>query len=51
MSKRRISDAEFERLLQESERHVWEWHSSRAAEAQSGLLKTYFRVFGAPPSR
>ncbi len=46
--KRRINDAEFERLLQESERQVWEWHSSRTPEAQSGLLKTYFRIFGKP---
>jgi hypothetical protein len=47
-SKRRISDADFERLLLESERQVWEWHSSRPPEAQSGLLKTYFRIFGTP---
>lgn len=46
--KQRISNAEFERLLMESERQVWEWHSSRPPEAQSGLLKTYFRIFGAP---
>lgn len=47
-TKRRISDADFERLLRESERQVWQWHSSRAPEAQSGLLKTYFRIFGPP---
>jgi len=50
-SKRHISDAAFERLLLESERQVWEWHSSRAPEAQSGLLKSYFRIFGAPSVR
>jgi hypothetical protein len=47
-AKQRISDAEFERLLIESERQVWRWHSSRPPKAQSGLLKTYFRIFGAP---
>ncbi len=47
-SKQRISDADFERLLMESERQVWEWHSSRPPESQSGLLNTYFRMFGAP---
>lgn len=47
-SKQRISDADFERLLLESERQVWQWHSSHAPESQSGLLKTYFRIFGAP---
>lgn len=46
--KRRVNDADFERLLIESERQVWQWHSSRPPEAQSGLLKTYFRIFGAP---
>jgi hypothetical protein len=48
MRRRTISDAEFERLLRESERQVWQWHSSRPAREQSGLLKIYFRVFGAP---
>ncbi len=48
LRKRTISDAEFERLLMESERRVWQWHSSRAPEARSGLLKTYFRIFGKP---
>lgn len=48
MQKGVINDAEFERLLRESERQVWQWHSSRAPEAQSRLLKTYFRIFGAP---
>ncbi len=48
MGKRTISDADFERLLMESERQVWEWHSSRPPKAQSGLLKIYFRIFGAP---
>jgi len=43
-----ISDREFERLLIESERQVWDWHSSRPPTAQSGLLKTYFRIFGHP---
>ena len=47
-TKQRISDTEFERLLLESERQVWKWHSSRPPEAQSGLLKKYFRIFGAP---
>jgi GT2 family glycosyltransferase len=48
MRKRTISDADFERLLLTSERQVWEWHSSRPPKAQSGLLKIYFRMFGAP---
>ena len=48
MGRRRITDDDFERLLHESERQVWEWHSSRAPQAQSGLLKTYFRIFGTP---
>ncbi len=48
LRKRTISDSDFERLLIESERQVWKWHSSRAPEAQSGLLKTYFRIFGNP---
>ena len=43
-----ISDQEFERLLIESERQLWDWHSSRPPGAQSGLLKTYFRIFGHP---
>jgi len=43
-----ISDSAFERLLVESERQVWAWHSSRPAKAQSALLKAYFRIFGAP---
>jgi GT2 family glycosyltransferase len=47
-TRKRISDADFDRLLRESERQVWEWHSSRPPEAQSGLLKRYFRVFGTP---
>ncbi len=47
-SKQRISNDDFERLLRESERQVWRWHSSRPAKVQSGLLKTYFRIFGAP---
>ncbi len=47
-SKQRINDAEFERLLMESESQVWRWHSSRPPKAQSWLLKTYFRMFGAP---
>ena len=46
MSSHRITDDHVERLLVESERQVWEWHSSRAPGAQSGLLKTYFRIFG-----
>ena len=46
----RISDADFESLLRKSERQVWEWHSSRPPKAQSGLLKIYFRIFGAPVS-
>jgi GT2 family glycosyltransferase len=46
--KRAISDREFERLLLESERRVWDWHSSRPSSEQSGLLKTYFRIFGHP---
>ncbi len=48
LHKRAISDREFERLLIESERQVWEWHSSRPREAQSGLLTTYFAIFGHP---
>ena len=48
MGRRSISDTEFERLLTESERQVWKWHSSRPSAAQSGLLKTYFRIFGHP---
>lgn len=47
-NKQRISDAEFERMLRESERQVWQWHTSRPREMQSGLLKTYFRIFGTP---
>ncbi len=48
MKNRVISDKGFERLLIESERQVWEWHSLRPPEAQSTLLKAYFRIFGAP---
>jgi len=48
MRKRTISDTEFERLLRESEHQVWQWHSSRPRPEQSGLLKVYFRIFGAP---
>jgi len=48
LSKRAISDEEFERLLIDSERQVWSWHSTRPPESQSGLLKTYFRIFGHP---
>jgi GT2 family glycosyltransferase len=46
LQKQRTSDEEFARLLLESERQVYEWHMSRPAEARSGLLKAYFRVFG-----
>lgn len=46
MGRRRVNDAAFELLLRESERQIWEWHSSRAPEARSGLLKIYFRIFG-----
>ncbi len=46
MTNRRISHEDFERLLLESERQVYAWHSSRPPNKQSGLLKTYFRVFG-----
>jgi GT2 family glycosyltransferase len=48
MRKARIDDADFERLLIESERQVWNWHSSRPQQAQSGLLRTYFRMVGHP---
>ncbi len=48
LPKRAISDGEFERLLLESERQVWDWHASRPPEAQSGLLKAYFGIFGHP---
>jgi len=48
LSKRAISDQQFERLLMESERQVWQWHSSREREAQSGLLRAYFRIFRHP---
>ena len=48
MQKRRISDEEFESLLRDSERQVYEWHSTRPEEMRSGLLNTYFRVFGRP---
>jgi GT2 family glycosyltransferase len=48
MKKRRISDEDFERLLRESERQVYQWHVSRDTEARSGLLNTYFRIFGRP---
>jgi GT2 family glycosyltransferase len=48
MKERRISDEDFEKLLRESERQVYEWHVSRDITARSGLLNTYFRVFGRP---
>ena len=49
MRKRRIGAKQFAQLLRMSERQVYEWHSSRPREMQSGLLRTYFRVFP-PPS-
>lgn len=46
MAKRRISDEEFLRRLQDSERQVFEWHNMRPEEKRSALLKVYFRLFG-----
>jgi len=48
LEKRAISDEQFERLLIQSERQVSDWHSSRPSNSQSGLLRTYFRIFGTP---
>ena len=48
MRKSRISDEDFERLLRESERQVYDWHISRNPETRSQLLNTYFRIFGRP---
>lgn len=48
MSKRAISDRDFENLLRTSEQQVYDWHFSRAPEVRSSLLNTYFRVLGRP---
>ena len=47
-NKARISDEQFEKLLHDSERQLYDWHFSRDAAARSGLLNTYFRLFGRP---
>lgn len=48
MGKRRISDEEFLARLRDSERQIYRWQQSRAAQDRSGLLNFYFRVFGKP---
>jgi GT2 family glycosyltransferase len=46
MQHRRITDADFLRILQESERQVLQWETSRPAASRSRLLKIYFGLFG-----
>jgi len=46
MQRRRITNADFLRLLRESEKQVLEWENTRPAASRSGLLKIYFGLFG-----
>ena len=46
---RRISGAEFLKLLRMSEEQIHRWHRSRPAASRSTLLNIYFRVFGPGP--
>jgi len=46
MRHRRITSADFLRILQDSERQVLQWENTRPAASRSGLLKIYFGLFG-----
>jgi GT2 family glycosyltransferase len=48
MAKRTIDDAQLLKLMQMSERQVYDWQQSLSPEDRSGLLRSYFRVFGKP---
>ena len=44
ISKRRISDEKFLRLLTASEQQIWEWQQSQPPSERSKLLRIYFRL-------
>lgn len=45
---RAVTARQFIQALRDSERQIHSWHSGRPPASQSKLLKTYFRIFGAP---
>ena len=46
MHRRRITNADFLRILRKSEKHVLDWENMRPPASRSGLLKVYFALFG-----
>jgi hypothetical protein len=49
LQRKRLTNLEFLKILANSERQIFDWHSARPSDSRSKLLNLYFRLFPARP--